>query len=57
MGCLQFLIVVFPYHTHLLFYMPWLVNVDMHMYARSDQNVLCGSRVMNTLTANGQLDG
>ena len=23
----------------------WLGSVDMHMYAKCDQNILCGSRV------------
>ena len=25
----------------------WLGNVDRHMYAKYDQNLLCGSRVLN----------
>ena len=25
----------------------WLENVDMHMYAKYDQNIPCGSRVIN----------
>ena len=28
----------------------WLGNVDMHMYAKFDQNTPCGSRVMNIFT-------
>ena len=25
----------------------WLANVDLHMFAIFDQNIACGSRVMN----------
>ena len=32
LGCLQFVIVVFPDHTHLLFFMCLLVYLDLHMY-------------------------
>ena len=33
-GCLQFVIVVFPDHTHLLFFIPWKPGyVDIHGYA------------------------
>ena len=28
----------------------WLENVDMHMYANFDQNIPCGSRVINIFT-------
>ena len=28
----------------------WLGNVDMHLYANCDQNIPCGSRVMNIFT-------
>ena len=36
----------------------WLGNVDMHMTAKCDQNIACGSRVMNiSLTANGWTGG
>ena len=28
----------------------WLGNVDMHMRAKFDQNIPCGSRVMNIFT-------
>ena len=38
-GCLQFVIVVFPDHTHLLFFMPYLNGVDMFCNA----NVTCYS--------------
>ena len=36
-----------------------LDNVDMHMYAKFDQNIPCGSRVTSilTITANGRTDG
>ena len=37
-GCLRFVIVVFPAHTHLLFF---LYNLDMRQYA---------CRVLNTIT-------
>ena len=26
-------------------YMSWSDNVDMHLYAKFDQNITCGSRV------------
>ena len=48
-GCLQFVIVVFPDHTHLLFLHArgkgMLIYVHC-MYAKYDQHISCGSRVM-----------
>ena len=41
----------------------WLGNVDMHVYAKCEKNVLCGSRVMHiwrrifSLTGIGRTDG
>ena len=36
----------------------WLDNVDMHLYAKCDQNMPCGSRVMSIFTnANERTDG
>ena len=34
-GCLQFVIVVFPDHTHLLFLMPWITNGKSLMKIRN----------------------
>ena len=35
----------------------WLDNVDMHMYAKFEQNILCGSRAMSIFTNYLQTDG
>ena len=33
-GCLQFVIVVFPDHTHLLFFFKWGQNREKHIFGR-----------------------
>ena len=38
----------FQYHATNVW--QWLGNVDMHMYAKCDKNISCGSRVINMFT-------
>ena len=35
----------------------WLWNLDMHVYAKCDQNISCGSRVMTIFTNWPRMDG
>ena len=42
-------------HPKRLLHMPWLDNVDMHLYAKCDENMPFCSRIMTfSLTANGR---